>query len=113
MQGTVRNLKKNMIEVFQNHDASGNNLMEFLEWTKSLWNAVYENFIFSFRKSLVVDAYMKLCIEFNKWEWSFRKHMFTWMTDAETRVSNFGTLVVQSQEGDMRDFISQLKPQWN
>uniref|UniRef100_A0A673W7P8 Si:dkey-85k7.12 n=2 Tax=Salmo trutta TaxID=8032 RepID=A0A673W7P8_SALTR len=107
---SVYEFKKNMIKVFQNCEASGNNIMDFLEWTKSLWNAVkYENFIFSFRNSLVADAYMKLCIEFNKWEWSVRKHMHTWMTSAETRISNFGTIAMKSQTGDVRDFLCQLK----
>ncbi|XP_024259881.1 interferon-induced very large GTPase 1 [Oncorhynchus tshawytscha] len=107
---SVYEFKKNMIEVFQNCEASGNNIMDFLEWTKSLWNAVkYENFIFSFRNSLVADAYMKLCVEFSKWEWSFRKHMHTWMTNAETRISNFGTIAMKYQTEDVRDFLHHLK----
>ncbi|KAJ8008402.1 hypothetical protein DPEC_G00104440 [Dallia pectoralis] len=107
---SVYELKKNMIEVFQKCESSGNNIMEFLEWTKSLWSAVkYENFIFSFRNSLVADAYMKLCIEFNKWEWSFRKSMHTWMINAETKICNFEAIAMASQVGDMSDFLSQLK----
>ncbi|KAI3375814.1 hypothetical protein L3Q82_004098 [Scortum barcoo] len=46
------------------------------KWITSLWNAVkHENFIFSFRNSLVADAYMRLCTEFNKWEWEFKKEI--------------------------------------
>ncbi|XP_055757049.1 up-regulator of cell proliferation-like [Salvelinus fontinalis] len=107
---SVYEFKKNMIKVFQNCEASENNIMDFLKWTKSLWNAVkFENFIFSFRNSLVADAYMKLCAEFNKWEWSFRKHMHTWTTNAETRISNFGTVAMKSKVASMRDFLNQLK----
>ncbi|KAM9400458.1 interferon-induced very large GTPase 1-like isoform 2-T2 [Salvelinus alpinus] len=107
---SVYEFKKSMIEVLEKCEASGNNITEFLEWTKSLWNAVkYENFIFSFRNSLVADAYMKLCTEFNKWEWSFRKHMYTWVTNAETRISNFGTITVKAQSSDMKDLIYKLK----
>ncbi|XP_034146221.1 interferon-induced very large GTPase 1 [Esox lucius] len=107
---SVYELKKNMIEIFQKCEASGNNIVEFQEWTKSLWSAVkYENFIFSFRNSLVADAYMKLCIEFNKWEWSFRKSMHTWMINAETKIYNFGTIAMKSQTGDMTDFLVLLK----
>ncbi|KAM9401287.1 LOW QUALITY PROTEIN: up-regulator of cell proliferation-like [Salvelinus alpinus] len=106
---SVYEFKKNMIKVFQDCKASGN-IMYFLEWTKSLWNAVkYENFIFSFRNSLVADAYMKLCVEFSKWEWSFKKHMHTWTTNAETRISNFGTVAMKYQMDNMRDFHSKLK----
>ncbi|KAL0970230.1 hypothetical protein UPYG_G00239120 [Umbra pygmaea] len=107
---SVYELKKNMIEVFQNCESSGNNIMDFLQWTKSLWNAVkYENFIFSFRNSLVANAYIKLSIEFNKWEWSFRKAMHTCMTNAETRISNFGKIANKSQMGDIWFFFLNLK----
>ncbi|CAB1314194.1 unnamed protein product [Coregonus sp. 'balchen'] len=42
-------------------------IMDFLELTRSLWNAVkYENFIFSFHNSLEADAYNMLCVKFNK-----------------------------------------------
>ncbi|CAI5669311.1 unnamed protein product [Oreochromis niloticus] len=75
----VYELKKNIIQLLRNCESSANDVMEFKEWVKSLWNAVkHENFIFSFRNSLVADAYMKLCTEFNKWEWEFRKEMYTW-----------------------------------
>ncbi|MBN3301342.1 GVIN1 GTPase, partial [Amia calva] len=63
---------------------------EFLEWMSSLWKAVkYENFIFSFRNTLVADAYNNLCTEFSEWEWTFRKHIYSWLVRAEDRISNF------------------------
>ncbi|XP_013771097.1 up-regulator of cell proliferation-like [Pundamilia nyererei] len=75
----VYELKKNIIQLVRDCESSANDIMQFKEWVKSLWNAVkHENFIFSFRNSLVADAYMKLCTEFNKWEWEFRKEMYTW-----------------------------------
>ncbi|RXN21498.1 interferon-induced very large GTPase 1-like isoform X1 [Labeo rohita] len=87
-----------------------NNIADFLEWTKSLWNAVkYENFIFSFRNSLVADAYMRLCTEFQKWEWSFKKHMHSWLTGAETRVSNFEILKLKADKSDLKDLLCGLK----
>ncbi|KAK9524558.1 hypothetical protein VZT92_016941 [Zoarces viviparus] len=74
----VYELKKNIIQMLGSCESSANNILEFTEWMKSLWNAVkHENFIFSFRNSLVADAYMSLCTEFNKWEWEFKKEMYT------------------------------------
>ncbi|XP_016141110.1 interferon-induced very large GTPase 1-like isoform X2 [Sinocyclocheilus grahami] len=108
----IYDLKKNMIDVIGKckQKTSGNNISEFLEWTKSLWNAVkYENFIFSFRNSLVADAYMRLCTEFHKWEWSFKKHMHSWLTVAETRVSNFETVKLKSDKSDLKDLLCKLK----
>ncbi|KAK7171067.1 hypothetical protein R3I94_001084 [Phoxinus phoxinus] len=108
----VYDLKKNMIDVIGKckNKTSGNNITDFLEWTKSLWNAVkYENFIFSFRNSLVADAYMRLCTQFHKWEWSFKKHMHSWSTQAETRVSNFETFKLKSDKSDLKDLLCKLK----
>ncbi|XP_061071612.1 interferon-induced very large GTPase 1-like isoform X2 [Conger conger] len=86
--------KWNVIEKFMEQksgDSSAHTIIEFLEWTKSLWNAVkHENFIFSFRNSLVAEAYAQLCTEFNQWDWAFRKNMYSWLMEAETKVSNFG-----------------------
>ncbi|XP_042072767.1 up-regulator of cell proliferation-like [Haplochromis burtoni] len=106
----VYELKKNIIQLVRDCESSANDIMEFNEWVKSLWNAVkHENFIFSFRNSLVADAYMKLCTEFNKWEWEFRKEMYTWVRDAETKIYNFGTIAAKSETSDMREFLISLK----
>ncbi|XP_053199794.1 up-regulator of cell proliferation-like [Scomber japonicus] len=105
----VYELKKNIIQMLGNCEST-NNISEFTEWMSSLWNAVkHENFIFSFRNSLVADAYMRLCTEFNKWEWEFKKEMYTWVTNAETRISNFGKFVVRSENHDMKEFLACLK----
>ncbi|XP_072232162.1 interferon-induced very large GTPase 1-like isoform X2 [Leuresthes tenuis] len=106
----VYELKKNIIQQLGKCQSSANNILEFREWMTSLWNAVkHENFIFSFRNSLVADAYIRLCTEFNKWEWEFKKEMYTWVTNAETRISNFGTVPANPDISDMTEFLSQLK----
>lgn len=108
----VYDLKKNMTDMIKKrkHKSQGNNINEFLEWTKSLWNSVkYENFIFSFRNSLVADAYMRLCTEYHKWEWSFKKHMHSWLTEAEARVSNFEMMKLKSDKSDLQDLLLRLK----
>ncbi|XP_061118178.1 interferon-induced very large GTPase 1-like [Conger conger] len=85
-------LKRSVIEKFMEQksgNSSAHTIINFLEWTKSLWQAVkYENFIFSFRNSLVAEAYAQLCTEFNQWDWAFRKNMYSWLMEAETKVSN-------------------------
>ncbi|XP_062300523.1 interferon-induced very large GTPase 1-like [Scomber scombrus] len=106
----VYDLKKNIIQMLGDCDSSANNISEFTEWISSLWTAVkHENFIFSFRNSLVADAYMRLCTEFNKWEWEFKKEMYTWVTDAETKISNFGKFDVKSEIPDVRELLICLK----
>ncbi|CAI5672476.1 unnamed protein product [Oreochromis niloticus] len=106
----VYELKKHIIQLLGNCESSANDVSEFKEWMTSLWTAVkHENFIFSFRNSLVADAYMRLCTEFNKWEWEFKKEMYTWVTNAEIRISNFGKVAVKSESSDMREFLTCLK----
>ncbi|CAI5689288.1 unnamed protein product [Oreochromis niloticus] len=106
----VYELKKHIIQLLRNCESSANDIMDFKEWVTSLWTAVkHENFIFSFRNSLVADAYMRLCTEFNKWEWEFKKEMYTWVRNAETRISNFGTISAKSHFSGMREFLTCLK----
>uniref|UniRef100_A0A8C5G0P2 Si:dkey-85k7.12 n=1 Tax=Gouania willdenowi TaxID=441366 RepID=A0A8C5G0P2_GOUWI len=72
----VYELKKNIIQLLGKCSYSKNDIIDFRECIKTLWNAVKpENFIFSFRNSLVADTYMILCTEFNKWEWEFKKEI--------------------------------------
>ncbi|XP_064197903.1 interferon-induced very large GTPase 1-like [Anguilla rostrata] len=111
---SVNLFKRSVIEHFKEHKSgksSPHTFIEFLEWTRSLWSAVkYENFIFSFRNSLVADAYAQLCTEFNTWEWAFRKSMFSWLSQAETKVSNSGSVAAQSQPFfNVDDLMSSLK----
>ncbi|XDV53838.1 hypothetical protein PO909_022248 [Leuciscus waleckii] len=86
---SVYDLKKHIMEIFRDYESY--NINEFLKWTKDLWTAVkFEKFIFSFRNSLVADAYMKLCTEYNRWDWTLRKQMHTWALEAETKILNHG-----------------------
>ncbi|XP_061566213.1 interferon-induced very large GTPase 1-like [Cololabis saira] len=107
---TLYELKKNIIQQLRECVSSANDVLEFKEWMTSLWNAVkHENFIFSFKNSLVADAYMKLCTEFNRWEWEFKKSMYSWISNAETKILNFGTVAAKSQISDMEEFLTHLK----
>ncbi|XP_051284665.1 up-regulator of cell proliferation isoform X7 [Dicentrarchus labrax] len=110
----VYELKKTIIQTLVSCESSANKILDFTEWMKSLWNAVkHENFIFSFRNSLVADAYMRLCTEFNKWEWKFKQEMYAWVTETETKISNFGTVAVDSKISDMGEYLLLLKSEAN
>ncbi|XP_078073640.1 interferon-induced very large GTPase 1-like [Mustelus asterias] len=64
-------------------------ISEFTEWTKSLWKAVkYENFIFSFRNSLVAEAYKELSIKYTDLEWELRKEIHCFVETVENRIYN-------------------------
>ncbi|KAJ8245087.1 hypothetical protein GJAV_G00275530 [Gymnothorax javanicus] len=111
---SVNKFKSHVIEIFKAHKSGQNTphtLSEFMEWTRSLWEAVKcEDFIFSFRNSLVADAYSKLCTEFNTWEWSFRKNMYSWLRSAESNVSNFSSIAAPDQSfATVDDLLRRLK----
>ncbi|XP_044213938.1 up-regulator of cell proliferation-like isoform X2 [Thunnus albacares] len=86
----VADFKKNLLTTVKTDQSiKVSQIPEFLEWMRSLWKAVkYENFIFSFRNTLVANAYNNLCKEFNQWEWQFRKEILSWQTEAELEISN-------------------------
>ncbi|XP_053174953.1 up-regulator of cell proliferation-like isoform X2 [Scomber japonicus] len=86
----VAELKKHLLGTVKiNRSNEVSQIPEFLEWIKSLWKAVkYENFIFSFRNTLVAQAYDNLCKQFSQWEWDFRKEILSWQKDAESEILN-------------------------
>ncbi|KAK2843796.1 hypothetical protein Q7C36_012011 [Tachysurus vachellii] len=89
----VLDFKKKLLEMLKAR--KGEQLLqipEFLQWIRSLWKAVkFENFIFSFRNTLVAHAYDNLCKEFSDWEWSFRKNILSLISKAEVQLSNTET----------------------
>ncbi|XP_067451398.1 interferon-induced very large GTPase 1-like [Thunnus thynnus] len=111
----VAGLKKNLLmkmKTAQSNDVS--QIPEFLEWMRSLWKAVkYENFIFSFRNTLVAQAYDNLCKEFSQWEWQFRKEILSWQTEAEMEILNsdneadirIWSILVESKKSEVSEKI--------
>uniref|UniRef100_A0A8C5QBW5 VLIG-type G domain-containing protein n=1 Tax=Leptobrachium leishanense TaxID=445787 RepID=A0A8C5QBW5_9ANUR len=69
---------------------------DFIEWVKSLWKAAkHEKFIFSFRNSLVAQAYQKLSMRFSQWEWDFTKAVYSWVSDTEMQIRNLSPDTLQ------------------
>uniref|UniRef100_A0A8C5QDM0 VLIG-type G domain-containing protein n=1 Tax=Leptobrachium leishanense TaxID=445787 RepID=A0A8C5QDM0_9ANUR len=87
----VAELKKYLFDYMKTHKTANTskNIKEFIIWIKSLWESVKdETFIFSFRNSLVAQAYNKLSIQFSQWEWDFTKAVYSWVSDTETQIRN-------------------------
>lgn len=110
----VADFKKNLLEA-ENRHKEVSQIPEFLEWMRSLWKAVkYENFIFSFRNTLVAHAYDNLCKEFSQWEWEFRKEILSWQTAAELEILNADNeselhhvkTLVESKKSEVSDKIA-------
>ncbi|XP_063286851.1 up-regulator of cell proliferation-like [Pelobates fuscus] len=83
---------------------SPQNIGAFLGWMKSLWNAVkHEKFIFSFRNSLVADAYDQLSIKYSELEWNFRQKLYNWMIETGNMIRN------QHSSGEQVDMMNALR----
>ncbi|XP_062994494.1 interferon-induced very large GTPase 1-like [Elgaria multicarinata webbii] len=100
---SVSELKRYLFELMRtcSQNRSPKDIPQFVEWVKSLWNAVkHENFIFSFRNSLVADAYNQLSVKYSEWEWDFRKEMHLWVSKAETSIQNQSLEVLEADALD-------------
>ncbi|OCT59082.1 hypothetical protein XELAEV_18001570mg [Xenopus laevis] len=101
----VNELKKYLISYIKKMNVKAQTIPEFTEWIKSLWNAVkHEKFIFSFRNSLVSEAYNQLCVHYTGWEWSFQKATYTWFNETETFIRN---LPADKLDSERRNIIMQ------
>ncbi|XP_041432156.1 up-regulator of cell proliferation isoform X2 [Xenopus laevis] len=89
--GNVFKVKKYLFKFMEKRESlqQPQNIVQFIEWIKSLWKSVkHENFIFSFRNSLVAEAYNQLAIKYSQWEWNFRKQVHTWLISTENKIKN-------------------------
>ncbi|XP_073502137.1 interferon-induced very large GTPase 1-like [Phyllobates terribilis] len=86
----VSELKKYLLQFLQSKTLNrALTIPDFCKWVKNLWNAVKnEKFIFSFRNSLVAEAYNKLSMQFSQWEWNFTKKVYNWVMRKETNIKN-------------------------
>ncbi|KAL8176541.1 UNVERIFIED_CONTAM: hypothetical protein K2H54_036110 [Gekko kuhli] len=87
----VFELKKYLFDFLRDRSVkkSPKDIPQFIEWIKSLWNAVkHENFIFSFRNSLIAEAFNQLSTKYSEWDWGFRREMHLWVSEQETLIQN-------------------------
>uniref|UniRef100_A0A803J5F5 Uncharacterized LOC100490671 n=1 Tax=Xenopus tropicalis TaxID=8364 RepID=A0A803J5F5_XENTR len=92
---TIYELKTYLIECMKN---KGHRIGDFIEWIESLWSAVkYENFIFSFKNSLVANAYNQLAKKYSELEWKFTKAMHKWLAETETVIKNQNAQTIDSE----------------
>ncbi|XP_018431510.1 PREDICTED: interferon-induced very large GTPase 1-like, partial [Nanorana parkeri] len=106
----VYKLKKYLLGFLksQNSDRTQCKITDFIKWVESLWRAVkYEKFIFSFRNSLVAEAYTKLSVQYSLWDWDFKKKVHSWMTTKETHIRNQSARSLNAKMH--RQFISELQ----
>ncbi|XP_038671292.1 LOW QUALITY PROTEIN: interferon-induced very large GTPase 1-like [Scyliorhinus canicula] len=116
--GYSHNVFKLKIRLFENLKEMGNKgrtstISEFIQWTKSLWNAVkYENLTFSFRNSLVAEAYKELSVKYTNLEWKLRKEIHSFLEKAQNRILNTRQdpeSIAQSLKSERVGFLNEKK----
>ncbi|XP_069840738.1 up-regulator of cell proliferation-like [Dendropsophus ebraccatus] len=84
----VYKLKQDLLTFMKTPNAPCN-IPDFIVWVESLWSAVkHEKFIFSFRNSLVAEAYGNLSMQFSLWEWEFQKKVYKLINITENNIKN-------------------------
>ena len=75
---TMQKLKGNILERLEKvgKEKQYSTLEDFSKWLEDIWEAIkYENFVFSFRNVLAVEAYKRLSRILNDKEWEIKKTM--------------------------------------
>ncbi|OCT59057.1 up-regulator of cell proliferation [Xenopus laevis] len=101
----VYKVKKYLFEFMGKQNIPAQNIRQFIVWIKSLWNSVkHENFIFSFKNSLVAEAYNNLSIKYSQWEWNFCKQVHSWLNNAENMIKNqSGEKILEITNTNLKD----------
>ncbi|XP_073491450.1 interferon-induced very large GTPase 1-like [Aquarana catesbeiana] len=85
----VNELKQKLLKFMKDRHNKTQHINEFISWVSDLWSAVkHENFIFSFRNSVIAKAYNQLSKRYSEREWKFNKVMHEWFTKSETLLKN-------------------------
>ncbi|KAG8431827.1 hypothetical protein GDO86_019802, partial [Hymenochirus boettgeri] len=107
----VYELKRYLISYMKKLSSKAQTIPEFTEWIKSLWNAIkHEKFIFSFRNSLVSEAYNNLCMRYTDWEWRFQGKTYTWFIETENFIKNLSVdkldrEIIRNIQEEMRNVL--------
>ncbi|PIO40976.1 hypothetical protein AB205_0147990 [Aquarana catesbeiana] len=99
----VNELKQNLLKLMKDRHNKTQNINEFMLWVSDLWSAVkHENFIFSFRNSVIAKAYNQLSIKYSEREWKYNKLMCEWLTKSETLIKNQSSETLEAKANECK-----------
>ena len=82
----AQNLKLKFIETISKSSAIFS-VDDFKKRVSTLWEAVLkENYIFSFKNTLEMEAYTVVDAEYSKWKWRLQNLMLTWQSKAQNTI---------------------------
>ncbi|XP_043927941.1 up-regulator of cell proliferation-like [Protopterus annectens] len=105
---SVFELKKSLFQTIQTCSKYKETFSDLSKLIHDTWSAVkMENFIFSFKNSLVAEAYHHLTFEFVKWDWEMRRAVQEWVIQAENKTESSETDICNSLKTELRMFITE------
>ena len=108
---TMQRLKGNILERLENVATKKHcsTLGDFSKWLESIWEAVkYENFVFSFRNVLAVEAYKRLSRILNDKEWKIKRIMRDNMDKKTKEIKSKITTIAQKDSCTAMKTIEQM-----
>ncbi|XP_043942520.1 up-regulator of cell proliferation-like [Protopterus annectens] len=107
---SVFNLKKFIFQTILTRDMYKLTFSGFCKMTENIWNAVkMENFLFSFKNSLVAEAYHHLTLAYAEWDWEMRRAVQEWTTQAENKIESNETDICSSLKTELHMLITERK----
>ncbi|XP_043942994.1 interferon-induced very large GTPase 1-like [Protopterus annectens] len=105
---SVFELKKFIFQTIQNVDIYKSTFSSFSKKTVDIWNAVrMENFLFSFKNSLVAEAYHHLTLAYAEWDWGMRRAVQEWTIQAENKIESSEIDVCSSLKTELHTLITE------
>ena len=107
---TMQKLKGNILERLENVAKEKRcTLADFAKWLECIWEAVkYENFVFSFRNVLAVEAYKRLSRILSDKEWEIKKTMREDMEKKRKEIKSKITTMVDKDNITAMEMIEQM-----
>ena len=88
---------------------------EFKRRVTTLWEAIIkENYVFSFKNTLEVEAYTVVDAEYSKWKWNLQNHMLEEESKAKNKITSSSDADVHSIENNLvMKFIDSLESEFD
>ena len=109
---SVQELKTRILKLMETKNAS-RSISKFITHMSDVWEAVLcENFVFSFKNSLELSAYMALESKVNEWSWNLQKQLLEWEQRTKNRINSAQQCEVDELEGICTGEARQYWNEW-
>ena len=108
----VQELKTRVLKLLQIRNSS-RSILKFITHMSDVWDAVLcENFVFSFKNSLELSAYMALESKVNGWSWNLQKQLLEWEQRTKNRIDSAEQYEAKELEGTCIGEASKIWHEW-